>query len=461
MSGMSKTEAAHFPFVWVEDAVDWIRSLSSLGIRLGLERMEWMMEALGSPHQRLQFIHVAGTNGKGSTCAMLTSMLLANGYKVGMYTSPYMEKYTERIKYNNKDIPDDTLLELVNQLKPLAEEMGSLSFGLPTTFEVSTALAILYFATVSFPDFVVWETGVGGRLDATNIVTPMVSIITNIGHDHMELLGNTMEQIAAEKAGIMKPSVPVITTVEQPEALEVIRQAAATCKSTLYVINEQFGVELLQAIENKQKFTFFGPFRMMKSLSLTLNGAHQLKNAAAALMALEVLGQHAGIRLEEEVMREGLQQATWPGRLEMVCNRPRILLDGAHNPEGALTLARALCDTYNYDQLHIMIGMSSIKPYSSVLRHILPLANTIIFTEPDFHSKIEAESLRHIAEQVLGDVHEVHHPIIVVEPDWHKALDQLRSMTEFGDLAVVTGTLYLIADVRSFILYRTESEKGW
>lgn len=461
MSETSGTKAINFPFVRIEEASDWIHSLIPLGSGFGLERIEWIMERLGSPHRRLKFIHVAGTNGKGSTCAMLTSILLANGYNVGMFTSPYIEKYTDRLTYNNEEIPDDELLELVNKLKPLVDEITSMPLGSLTTFEVTTALAILYFTTVSFPDFVVWETGLGGRLDATNIVTPIVSIITNIGHDHIDILGDTIRQIAAEKAGIIKPGVPVVTTVEQLEALEIIRQAAATCNSSLYVINEQFRVELLQAVENNQKFTFFGPFRIMESMLLTLNGAHQLKNAAAVLMALEVLRQYMAIIVDEETTREGLRRAVWPGRLEMVSEHPRILLDGAHNPEGAATLAQALRDIYSYKRLHILIGMLLKKHHSDVLQHILSLADTVIFTEPDFRNKVDAKGLQHVAEQILGNDNEIHHPAILLEPDWHKALDQLQLVTELGDLAVVTGSLYLIADVRSFVLHQTESEKGW
>lgn len=461
MPTTSETEATDFPFVRVEDAIDWINSLIPFGIRPGLDRIELLMERLGSPHRRLKFIHVAGTNGKGSTCAMLTSVLLANGYDVGTFTSPYIEKYTNRLKYNNEDIPEDTLLQLVNKLKPLVDEIAQTPLGSPTTFEVSTALAIMYYATVTFPDVVVWETGLGGRLDVTNIVTPIVSIITNIGHDHMDILGDTIEKIAAEKAGIIKPGVPAVTTVEQPEALEVIKQAAEKNKSTLYVMNEQFRVELLHAIENEQNFTFFGPFRSMEGMSLTMNGAHQLKNAAASLMALEVLRQYMAFMLEDATTQEGLKRAAWPGRLEMVCEKPRMLLDGAHNPEGAATLAQALRDTYRYERLHIMMGMLSTKHHPDVLRHILPLADTVIFTEPDFRKKMDAESLKHIAEQVMEGEGDIQCPTILVEPDWHKALEQLQAMTEPGDLAVVTGTLYLIADVRSFVLHRTESEKGW
>ncbi|MCE5170238.1 bifunctional folylpolyglutamate synthase/dihydrofolate synthase [Paenibacillus profundus] len=455
----NKTDITEVPFTRVEEAIDWINSLIPFGIRPGLERIEALMDKLGSPHRRLKFIHVAGTNGKGSTCALLTSALLANGYDVGTFTSPYIEKFTNRFKYNNEDIPEETLLRLANELRPLVDDIANTSLGSPTMFEVSTALAILYYANVAYPDVVVWETGLGGRLDVTNIVTPIVSIITNIGHDHMDILGDSIEQIAAEKAGIIKPGVPIVTTVDQPEALEIIRKTAGDQKSTLYAMNEQFTVELLHAVENEQIFTFSGPFRSMEQMTLTLNGAHQLKNAAAALMALEVLRQYMAFMLDDEETRAGMRRAAWPGRLEIVSEKPRMLLDGAHNPEGAETLAQALRDTYRYERLHFMMGMLSTKHHQDVLRHILPLADTIIFTEPDFRKKMSAESLSHIAEQLLETASR--RPQIIVEPNWRESLERLKAMTEPGDLAVVTGTLYLIADVRSYVLHRTESEKGW
>ncbi|MBD8500792.1 bifunctional folylpolyglutamate synthase/dihydrofolate synthase [Paenibacillus arenosi] len=458
MSATSEAEV-FTPFERVEQAVDWINSLIPVGIRPGLERIESMMEQLGQPQRRLKFIHVAGTNGKGSTCALLTSILLTAGYDVGTFTSPYIEKFTNRFKYNNEDIPDETLVSIVNQLRPIVEEMAVTPLGSPTMFEVSTAVAIVYYATVAYPDVVVWETGLGGRLDVTNIVTPIVSVITNVGHDHMDILGDSLEKIASEKAGIIKPGVPVITAVEQPEALAIIRQTAAERRSTLYTMNEQFKYSTVHSIENEQTFAFTGPFRNLEHVSITMNGAHQLKNASVALMVIEVLRQYMALIVDDEPLFEGLNRAAWPGRLEMVSLEPRILLDGAHNPEGAETLAQTLKDTYRYDKCHIMMGMLSTKHHRDVLRHILPLATTLIVTEPNFRKKQDAEALADLAQEMLQQ--ESNKPEIIVEPDWHKALDRLKGMTAKDDLAVVTGTLYLISDVRSYILYNKESEKGW
>lgn len=442
-----------------EEAVDWITGLIPFGIRPGLARMERLLERLGYPHRRLKFIHVAGTNGKGSTCAYLSRVLQQAGYDVGTFTSPYIGKYTNRIQYNGNDIEEETLLTIANELKPLVDEIAESGLGPLTMFEVSTAIAIQYFATVVYPSFVVWETGLGGRLDVTNVVTPIVSVITNVGHDHMDILGDSITQIAAEKAGIMKSGVPVVSAAEQPEAVEVLRQTAKENKSTLYLLGEQFQLQSVSVQENEQTMHFSGPFRTIRDVTITMNGAHQRKNAAVALMTLEVLRQYYAVILDDDDLFEGMKQTQWAGRLEMVSLAPRILLDGAHNPEGAESLASALRDTYQYDRLHLMIGMLANKNHIEVLRHILPLVDTLIITEPDFRKKMNASDLSHLAERLLEESGKAVE--LIIEPDWKQALNRLTSITQSGDLAVVTGTLYLISDVRSWILFRSDSEKGW
>jgi dihydrofolate synthase/folylpolyglutamate synthase len=456
---MSEANAGLAPFQSGKEAVDWIVKLMPFGIKPGLKRMELLMEKLDHPERRLKFIHVAGTNGKGSTCAYLSRVIHECGYDVGMFTSPYLERFTNRISFNGQDIEEDDLISLVNQLKPIVDEIAKTELGSPTMFEVSTALAILYFARVVFPDFVVWETGLGGRLDSTNIVTPIVSVITNVGHDHMDILGDSLEQVAAEKSGIIKAGVPVITAVEQPELLAVIEQAAKSKQTTLYSLGRQFRYDPLSNEIDKQSFHFSGPFRELKEVPVSLNGEHQLKNAAVAIMTLEVLRQYYALILDDEDLYKGLRETKWPGRLELVSQSPRILLDGAHNPEGAETLAAALKHIYRYKKLHFMMGMLSTKNHTGYLRHILPLADRLILTEPNFHKKADASKLAEVAHEVMRELGlQVE---VLIESDWKQALETLKSGTEQDDLAVVSGTLYLISDVRSWIYYQTDSEKGW
>ncbi|WP_123041301.1 bifunctional folylpolyglutamate synthase/dihydrofolate synthase [Cohnella candidum] len=451
------------PFRTAADAVEWITGLMPVvGIRPGLERMNLLMERFGHPHRRLKFIHVAGTNGKGSTCAFLTQVLRRCGYDVGTFTSPYLTSYSNRLQYNETDIPDETLLELANRIKPEADALAETEWGPPTMFEVTTALALLYYGTVAYPDYVVWETGMGGRLDVTNIVTPVVSVITNVGHDHMDMLGPTLEDIAREKAGIIKPGVPVVTTELRPEIVRIFREKAEAGRSTLYVLGEQFQYESGATSETEQAFSFFGPFRDLPELTITLSGAHQRKNAAAAVMTLEVLRQYYALIVEDADLAEGLRSAAWPGRLELVSRQPRILLDGAHNPEGMEALAAALRDVYKYDRLNVMMAMMPNKNHEHSLRHILPMVDLLVITEPDFHKKMNAEDLAEVAERLRKETGKPGG--IVVEPDWRKALALLTGPeggSSSGTLHVVTGTLYLIADVRSWLLHGTKSEKGW
>lgn len=461
MSSMDQErQAADQGLANYNEAVNWITGLVSHGIKPGLKRMERLMELLDHPERRLKFIHVAGTNGKGSTCAYLTRVLVQNGYDVGTFTSPYIEKYTNRIQYNGRDIPEEELLRLVRELKPVAERIAETELGSPTMFEVSTALALLYFARVSYPDYVVWETGLGGRLDSTNIVTPVLSIITNVGHDHMEILGDTLEKVAAEKAGIIKPGVPVVTACEQPEVLQVIERTARAQNATLYTMGRQFRYEPVSEAVNRQIFHWEGPFRRYERVAIGLNGHHQLKNASAALMALEVLRQYYALVLEDEDVYGGFAAAKWPGRLELVQERPKVLLDGAHNPEGAESLALALRgETFKRRKLHFMMGMLATKNHTGYLGHILPIVDTLILTEPDFHKKLDAGSLAEVVRGMLPGTGA--DPEVFVEPDWKAALHHLLEITGEDDLAVVSGTLYLISDVRTWMMYKTDSEKGW
>lgn len=441
------------------EAVEWINGLIPFGIRPGLERIERLMERLGNPHRKLKFIHVAGTNGKGSSCAFLTSTLMKSGFDVGTFTSPYITKFTNRFQYNGQDIPEDTLVLLSNRLLPLIEEIAASELGSPTMFEVSTALAILYFAEECYPDVVVWETGLGGRMDVTNIVTPIVSLITNIGMDHTDVLGDTIEQIAMEKAGIIKPGVPVVSCVEQPEAIEVLRRTAQAKHSTLYLLGEQFSYERLEGNDHEQAMNFRGPYRELK-LNISLLGEHQCKNAAGVMMVLEVLHQYMAFVIEDEAVLSGFRSTAWAGRLEQVSREPRIVLDGAHNPEGAATLARSIPEIYKYRKLNLMMGMLANKHHRGYLGHILPIVDTLILTEPNFRRKMDVEALYNIVEQ-LKAARAKENLEIIVERDWKKALELLMSRTEREDLGVVTGTLYMISDVRATLLHHTDSEKGW
>lgn len=450
------------PFRTAKEVIGWItRYIPLAGIKPGLERMEKLMELLGNPERRLKFIHVAGTNGKGSVCAYLSEVIRQCGYDVGTFTSPYIERYNERIRLNGQDISDDDLVKVTNKIKPLIDEVAATELGQPSMFEISTVIAIEYFARTAYPDYVVWETGLGGRLDSTNIVMPVVSVITNIGHDHMDILGDTLEQIAAEKAGIIKAGVPVVSAVEQPEVIQVVSEAARARKSTLYLLNRDFRCNPREAALDEQSFDFEGPFRKLDNVAIGLNGAHQVKNAAVALMTIEVLRQYYAFIAEDDDLYTAMKNARWPGRLETISKEPRIVIDGAHNPEGAEMLARALRETYKAGKVHFLMGMLANKNHEGYLRHILPLVDTLIVTEPDWLKKAPAGDLAGLARRLLAEMGRPHVEV-VAEPDWKRALELAKSRwTSQDDLIVVSGTLYLIGDVRSWICHQRDSEKGW
>jgi dihydrofolate synthase/folylpolyglutamate synthase len=447
-------------FTRYEEAVEWITGLIPFGIRPGLARVEAMLEKLDHPERKLKFIHVAGTNGKGSTSACLAAVLQQCGYATGTFNSPYITRYSDRIRVNGEDIPDPVLVEIANRLKPLADELSAGELGSPTMFEITTVLAIEYFARYAWPDVVIMETGLGGLLDSTNVIIPIASVITNVGHDHMDILGDTIGDIARQKAGIIKPGVPVISGVRQPEAIAVLEQAAAAKKSKLYLLGRDFHAELAELSPGRVDFHYGGPFRRLDDLAVSLSGAHQMENAALAVMTLEVLRQYYAFIVEDEDLRAGLQQVRWPGRLEMLPGNPGVLIDGAHNPEGAEALAAAVRDLYGGDKVHLMLGMLSTKNHTDYLWHILPIVDTLIVSQPDFHKAFDAAALAKLAEELKAERGKPGLSI-VTEPDWRKALALLRRTAGPRDLAVATGSLYLVSDVRSALMNETIHDKGW
>ncbi len=443
------------------EVLKWLAATAAQEIHPGLERMRWVLERLGNPERRLKFIHIAGTNGKGSTAALIASALMQAGYDVGRFTSPSMGGYTDQICFNGAEVSERELCEVAAQVREAVEAVAQTPNGALTSFELTTVLALQYYCHVSFPYYVVWETGLGGRFDATNVVVPLVSVITSIGRDHTQWLGDTLAEIAAEKAGIIKPGVPVVAGQMAAEALDVLRQKAVQTRSTLYEYGKDYRVERLRQVGRRQVFDFVSPFRRTyEALEIALAGEHQVRNAAAALMTWEVLRQYLALVFDDEQLRRGLSEASWPGRLEEMAGSPLVLLDGAHNPEGAEALAVSLTTTYKYRKLHFMMGMLAGKNHSGYFRHILPIVDTLILTEPNWHKKASAADLAAIARTMLAELGRDQVEVII-EPDWKTAFERTKELTAQDDLAVVSGTLYLMGDIRSWIKHQSDSEKGW
>jgi len=429
-------------------ATDWIHSFDRFdgrkGIKPGLERMEAMLLRLGNPHLDLRFVHVAGTNGKGSTCAYISSVLEMAGYRVGLFTSPYLSAFGDRMRIGGFNITDDALDALVDRVKPVVEEVAATEHGRPTEFEVITLLAILFYALEGV-DFVVWETGLGGRLDATNVVTPLLSLITNVGRDHEAILGQGIERIAAEKAGIIKPGVPVLTSAKGA-ALDVIERTAEEQGAPCYAAGRDFTAERLSYGLDGQSFDWSGFAETNASLRIRMLGPHQVDNAALAVAACLQL-RRQGFAISDEALREGLAATAWPGRLEIVSRSPLILLDGAHNPEGAAALAASVRELLPDRRLIFVIGILADKAIPDVLAPLAELADHVIVTRPDFARAAQTADVADVVRTLA--------PAIPVET----AETVAGALQRAGELAsgeqdsvICTGSLYMISEARALLV---------
>jgi dihydrofolate synthase/folylpolyglutamate synthase len=351
------------------DAIQFLYSLRWFGAKFGLANTFRLAELAGNPQKTLRFIHVAGTNGKGSTCAMLESVYRTAGLRVGLFTSPHLVGFCERIQVNRRLIPETEVARLVSQIQLLLKEFTQEEH--PTFFEVVTVMALVYFADQEC-DLVIWETGLGGRLDATNIVQPLISVITNIQYDHQKYLGETLASIAAEKAGIIKPGTPVITGADVPEALEVLRRTATQLGAPFTVVEPNSAHQ-----------------QPLDTLPLPLIGAHQKMNAAVALAVVRELNQT--IPCGDDAVRSGLGRVHWPGRLQVVTrgSSQRILLDGAHNLGGAESLAAALKTYFPEVSPALILGILQDKDWSHMCQILAPLACRIVLVP--VHSERTAE----------------------------------------------------------------------
>lgn len=408
-----------------------LQSARRLGSRPGLERMETLLALLGNPEKHLKCVHVAGTNGKGSVCAMLSSVLTAAGCTVGLYTSPHLVSCEERIRINGQSISPSEFARLADRLAPLAEHMADK----PTEFELLTAMALLWFYQNGC-DIVVLEVGLGGRLDATNVIPPPeAAVIMNIGLDHTEVLGNTLAEIAGEKAGIIKNGCPVIAYPAPPEVQRVLKAVCTEKHAALHSVWRE-DIQLQSAGLDGQRFCW----KSLSDLSIHLSGIHQVYNAAAALETLSVL-RSRGWHIPEQAIRRGLSAARWPARLEVLRREPLFLLDGAHNPQCAQALADSLRALLPGRKFVFLTGVLADKDYPAIMEAMLPLAQEFICLTPDSERALPAEELavwltRHGARACCcGDT----------SSGVRRALDAAGR----GGCVVAFGSLYLAGGIRN------------
>lgn len=405
--------------------------LRRFGIKLELNTIRHILAGLGNPQKAYQCIHIAGTNGKGSVVAMLSTIMLEAGYTVGRYTSPHLERFNERICIDNQPIDDATVLALydaVTSLNPPERQ--------PTFFEFTTAMALAVFEQRKV-DWAVIETGMGGRMDATNVLEPAITIITNISLEHKAYLGNTIAAIAGEKAGIIKPKTPLVTGVQQKSARQVVLDMAARHDAPTFLKGRDFRV---RTTANNQ-FSYYGMEHRWRNLSTSLHGAHQIANASLALATCELLGSSGLATLDERHIRSGLKKTKWSGRLEVVAEKPTIILDGAHNLMAVRFLADHLIRTYKNRTVTLVLGILEDKPYTAMLKLLAPACSRMIITQPVIERAIPIAVLEKEVRHYLTEVY--------TEPSVEQGLRRAKELSGPDDIICVAGSLYVVGEAKT------------
>lgn len=423
-----------------QDTINYLYQLQWHGMRMDLGPISRLLDAVGRPHQAYPVLHVGGTNGKGSTAAMLASILREAGYSVGLYTSPHLVDFTERIRINGRPITADEVVALTEELRARMPTDVD-----PTFFEFTTAMAFLAFARAGIHLAVV-EVGMGGRLDATNVVRPLVTVVTNVDVDHQRYLGDTVAAIAEEKAGIIKPGVPVVTAAAHPDALAVIGLRAAERGAPLTVI----GRDVRVAGTSPATFAYHGLTQQIDALACPLLGRHQLANAATVLAALEH-AERRGLPIPVDAIRRGLAGVRWEGRLEVIRSRPWIVVDGAHNAAGAAALADFLSGERaagRIGRLVVVFGILADKDVHAIIERVGALADEIVLTEPAHHRAAPVEALLDAASALTAPVR--------VAPGVADALEDVVARLAAHDWCVVTGSLYTVGEVKT--IYQGKGE---
>lgn len=425
--------------------VERIETYQRFGSILGLSRMTRLMERLGNPQDKLKYLHVAGTNGKGSVCRYLYEVLLSSGYSVGLYTSPFLEDFRERIELDREMISMEDLARLTDVVIEEAERMVSEGLDSPTEFEIVTAIAFVYFAE-KMPDFVILEVGLGGKGDSTNIIkSPLISIITSIGHDHMDRLGNSLTAIAAEKAGIIKPGIPVVIQVEDKEAARVIARVAYEKRSPIMDAGKLKPVGVFVTPRGTRFELDIAGVRY-RDVEIAMAGEHQVKNAITALAAIELLRKSSIIKINQEGLCKGMKAAKINGRFEILGSNPCFILDGAHNREGVEALVHAVDRHFFGKKILYVVGILVDKEVDQMVDCMAAYAagsGFFIATEPNSPRKLSAASLCAAFRARGCDCVEV--------PEPKNALDRAIQMANGYDAILFTGSLYMIGEIRKVL----------
>lgn len=416
-----------------EEAREYLDQVSKGGSVLGLDNMRELLKRLGNPQDSLKFVHISGTNGKGSVLAYLSTVFKEAGYRTGRYISPTLFSYREKIQVNEKFIGREDLSRLTEKVKAAAEEMQNCAAGDPTIFEIETALAFLYFVEQKC-DIVILETGLGGALDATNVITtPVMEVIASISMDHMEFLGDTLGKIAYQKAGIIKPDTSVVSAMQQPEAMEVICNVCREWDCTFQAVDPEQIKDISYGYEG-QSFSY----KNWENIKISLMGSYQIKNAVLALEAINAL-RKLGYDLKDRAVYQGMKKAIWKGRFTLISKDPVILMDGAHNPAAAEELVRSLKLYYAGKKFYYIFGMFRDKDYAQVIRLTAPMAEHIITVQtPGNPRALPAAELKEAVAEV--------NPSVEAAESLHMAVNQVMERIDSDSVVVIFGSLSFLGE---------------
>jgi dihydrofolate synthase/folylpolyglutamate synthase len=429
-------------------SLDYLLSFQRFGIKLGLDNIRYLLEHLGNPHHAFPAVHVAGTNGKGSVAAFIHAALMEMGYKVGRFISPHLIDFSERIIVNDIPISRVEIDALVEEIRPIISAMCETpQLEHPTFFETVTAMAFQYFARHGV-DFAVVEVGMGGRYDSTNVVRPCVTIINNVSLEHRDYLGDTLEKIAREKAGIIKPGVDVVSAVQQLEVKKVIDARAGECGAAVHYLSRDFHSSARPGVFPCQFVDYRSQHTTVQAIEIMLAGEFQAQNAAVALKSLELLQEKGMISYDETALRKGFVQAHWPARLEKLADSPLIILDSAHNPAAITAMTDAVMALFSGRSRILIVGMLKDKDILGSLLALKPLGTTLIATQPDYERALPARELADAARGIFD--------IIICEERLSKALARALSLVSSDEMMLlITGSLFNVAEVCSFMQGRT------
>lgn len=405
-----------------------------------LDKMRYLASLLGDPQKGIRSVHVAGTKGKGSTSAIIHSILKEAGFNVGLYTSPHLVSFRERIRINDCLISEEDISSRIEKVKGAIEKMGN---DKPSFFEIYTALAFLYFKEKRV-DFAVYEVGLGGRLDATNIIEPLVSAITPISYEHTDKLGNTLREIASEKGGIIKNNSICVVAPQEKEALTTLADICKAKEAKMITVGKDILFEELEANSERELFNVFGIFSEYPLLETRLLGSHQVINSATAIGAIEALRFH-NIMIPFEAIREGVKNVRWQGRLEVIAKWPLVVLDGAQNRASALSLTAAIKRQFRYKNLILILGASKDKDIKGMLGELLPIADSIVLTKSKIVERAcEPAKMRELAGSKNKDVS--------LTSNVREALDKASSLAYPEDLILITGSLFVVGEARDILI---------